>query len=289
MCEFCVKHGEGKKWYLNTKNYSNDLLGDIKRRRLVKDVFYWIDNAYRTKFPLFKILPLKVPILGNLCRGIIKRYFKFKHWGQVVPIEDVEKILDFTNSITRIPCVCRKTTTGKEVRVCFLLSLNPSKMGMAEIVDQSFFGGPNIAQFERVDKKQSLEMMKKLELDGMIHTIWTFDTPFIGGLCNCDISTGCISMKMYKEVTPLITRAEFVASIISDQCKGCKKCIKVCQFEAIRYNDSIKKVEIDASKCYGCGICRNACKMDAIKLKDTNLVSSMAPHDKTLASKDINE
>ena len=26
MCQFCVQHGEGKKWYLAMKNYSHELL-----------------------------------------------------------------------------------------------------------------------------------------------------------------------------------------------------------------------------------------------------------------------
>ncbi len=26
MCEFCIQHGEGKQWYLQMKNYSNELL-----------------------------------------------------------------------------------------------------------------------------------------------------------------------------------------------------------------------------------------------------------------------
>ena len=26
MCEFCTKHGEEKKWYLQMKNYANELL-----------------------------------------------------------------------------------------------------------------------------------------------------------------------------------------------------------------------------------------------------------------------
>lgn len=35
MCEFCHKHGEGKKWYLQAKNYSEDLLSDLKRREFL--------------------------------------------------------------------------------------------------------------------------------------------------------------------------------------------------------------------------------------------------------------
>ncbi len=30
MCQWCVEHGEGKKWYLNTKNYITKELFDSK-------------------------------------------------------------------------------------------------------------------------------------------------------------------------------------------------------------------------------------------------------------------
>ena len=36
MCEFCVSHGDGEKWYLQAKNYSDDLLSDIKRQKFIK-------------------------------------------------------------------------------------------------------------------------------------------------------------------------------------------------------------------------------------------------------------
>ncbi|TFF89247.1 MAG: hypothetical protein EU549_01310, partial [Promethearchaeota archaeon] len=28
MCEYCLKHGAGKKWYLNAQNYKLDQLGE---------------------------------------------------------------------------------------------------------------------------------------------------------------------------------------------------------------------------------------------------------------------
>jgi hypothetical protein len=37
MCEFCHKHGEGKKWYLRAENYSEDLLSDVRRRKFIED------------------------------------------------------------------------------------------------------------------------------------------------------------------------------------------------------------------------------------------------------------
>ncbi len=37
MCEFCLQHGEGQKWYLQAKNYSQDLLSDAHRRKFIGD------------------------------------------------------------------------------------------------------------------------------------------------------------------------------------------------------------------------------------------------------------
>ena len=30
MCEFCLKHGEGKKWYLRAANYSREMMEELK-------------------------------------------------------------------------------------------------------------------------------------------------------------------------------------------------------------------------------------------------------------------
>lgn len=36
MCEFCVKHGEGKKWYLRAENYSLEVAGKINAIKTVE-------------------------------------------------------------------------------------------------------------------------------------------------------------------------------------------------------------------------------------------------------------
>ena len=276
MCEFCVKHGEGKKWYLNAKNYSYDLLSDIKRRRFIKHTGYWVDNLYKKKFPLIKTLFNRVPVARNLLKKAFKNWMLYKHWGQVIPIEDVEKILSFTNSITRIPCVCRKITKGTEERLCFLISLAPDKIGVADIVDQSFLGGPDIAKFEKVEVRWAISFMKENERKGQMHTIWTFKAPFIGALCNCDFKTGCIPMRMYKEFVPPIFRAEYIGEIDEKTCIACKECMKLCPFDAIEVDKATKKMKINKEKCYGCGICRSVCKKQVITLISRTSVSEVA-------------
>ena len=44
-----------------------------------------------------------------------------------------------------------------------------------------------------------------------------------------------------------------------DKCKGCKACVSMCQFKAIEYNHSLKRVTVDYGKCDGsvCGMRAN--------------------------------
>lgn len=47
MCDFCVKHGEGEKRYLQARNYSDDLLSDIRRRRFIEEFVSDTDGLVR--------------------------------------------------------------------------------------------------------------------------------------------------------------------------------------------------------------------------------------------------
>lgn len=117
--------------------------------------------------------------------------------------------------------------------------------------------------------------MKKQELNGMVHSVWTHGTPFIGGICSCD-DTGCLGMKMYREATQVFFRGEYVAEIDKNECIGCRKCVEICLFKAINFDIVNKKAEVNAKMCYGCGICRATCKKNAIKLasREKNILAS---------------
>ena len=39
MCEFCIQHGAGKKWYLAAKNYADELARSDGRESFIKDFF----------------------------------------------------------------------------------------------------------------------------------------------------------------------------------------------------------------------------------------------------------
>jgi NAD-dependent dihydropyrimidine dehydrogenase PreA subunit len=132
----------------------------------------------------------------------------------------------------------------------------------------SFFTGPDASGFETLTKDEALSAFHEHEREGLCHTVWTFHTPFIGGICNCDRSD-CLAMRTtVTHSTPVMFRAEYVAGINPDECSGCRECMRICQFGAITYSASNKKAVIDQRWCYGCGVCRSACKKNAIRLEE---------------------
>ncbi len=277
MCEFCLKHGEGKKWYLEAKNYSADLGSDVERRKLLKMMY---DNPDAVGQAVEKAEGLqKYPkFVRDWFVFMITRKQKKMHYGQVVPIEDIEKIFELTNSIVRVACYCRYNTLGKEKRYCYGISLTP-ETGLAEIlgsVVEGFDGGPYTAGMETLTKEEALEAFRKHEREGLAHTIWTFGTPFIGGLCNCDRSD-CWAMRFtLSRNMPMMFRAEYVGQIDPDVCNGCRECMRQCQFGALTWSASNKKAVIDQRWCYGCGVCRAVCKEKAITLMDRAQVPATA-------------
>ncbi len=197
----------------------------------------------------------------------------------MVPIEDLERILDLVNSVVRLPCICRKVTRGREKRYCYGLSMSPAGGELARIVgslDDGFFAGPDTSGFETLTKTEALESWRAHEREGLCHSVWTFRTPFIGGLCNCDRSD-CIAMRAtVTHGVPVMFRAGYVATIDPDRCTGCRQCMKVCQFGAISYSAGEKKSVVDARRCFGCGVCRASCSAQAISLPDRASVPACA-------------
>ncbi len=273
MCEYCHKHGEGKKWYLQAKNYSQDLESDLKKRRvfdmnvLGKDMQKW---AQVKKAPFF-VRAIQEPRIAERVRNM--------HFGQVLPIEDVEQIFGIVNNVVRLPCFCRKARNVKEQRYCYGISVLPQGEEAQKVVNKpgtGFLSGYETSDLEKVSKEEALENFRQYEKEGLCHSVWTALTPFIVGLCNCDRSDcGAMQSAVVKGMS-FMYRAEYVAELDPELCNGCRACMRVCQFGAMAYSAGNNKAYIDTGKCYGCGVCRAVCTKDAIHLHDRASVPAVA-------------
>ena len=274
MCEFCHKHGEGKKWYLQAKNYSEELLSDLRRRKFIGDFFLHPEDITKEVAKLERLDRAPAFVRSVLTPYMSNRQKKV-HFGQVLPIEDVERIFGFVSSIVRMACFCRQITVGTEQRYCYAVSMAPQGGKLEQIIreiDAGYLTGPGTAGLETLSKDEALASLREHEKEGLCHTVWTFIAPFIGGICNCDRSD-CLALR--STVTyrmPVMFRAEYVAEVNPELCNGCRQCMRVCQFGAISYSAAQKKVLIDPRRCYGCGICRASCTKDAILLHDRSTI-----------------
>ncbi|PKM80085.1 MAG: 4Fe-4S ferredoxin [Firmicutes bacterium HGW-Firmicutes-14] len=261
MCEFCTKHGEGKKWYEVMGNYSRELLARDNREDYIKKLIPNIQREVAFKLGALDRLKVKMPYAYRFVRKIGTRTMKRYHFGQVVPLEDARKIIELADSITRLPCVCRMAARGrKNARYCLALGIDPA----------GIFGDyPELkSSLETLTVEQAGELLGQFDKEGLVHSVWTFKTPFIGGICNCDHDCMAYRAQVTADLMQIMFRAEYVAWIDPEKCTGCQSCRKLCNFGAIEYSSAGDKCYIHPLKCYGCGLCRNTCSTEAITLLD---------------------
>jgi len=259
MCDVCVKHGEGKKWYLESTFYAEELEKAGKREYLAKKAYERFEWFFARSMPylgFFKAIPGLAKLVDYPVEAIMKR----EHYGQVIPIEDVILALDLATSIYRQPCVCKSLLRGKhDHNLCLGFGLFP---------ENYFKSYADYSEYTvRIDKEEAVELMREAEKRGYIHTIWTYRTPYIGKMCNCDIPDCAAFTTRTKFGTRTVYKSEYIFFVEPDFCNGCMACLKRCQFGAIHYSPITKKVTIDSSACFGCGVCRVSCKQNAIKFR----------------------
>jgi Pyruvate/2-oxoacid:ferredoxin oxidoreductase delta subunit len=262
MCEFCTKHGEGKAWYLQMKNYSRELRSARLSPAQAKATGFetrsqWLDSFFRG-FVQGQGQERKKPKRPPSPYTVTRRSM-IVHFGQVIPLRDVEEILELMTSITRVPCGCRLETTGKaDKRYCFGIGYDPTGM-MGRYPDSS-------SGLEVLDREEAKKIFREFDREGLIHSIWTGVTPYVIGICNCDNDCLAYRYSIARGGPDSFFRAEYICEVNADRCTGCRSCMKQCQFGSQLYSHALGKVYIDPSRCYGCGLCMAVCSRNAIEL-----------------------
>jgi ferredoxin len=262
MCEFCTQHGEGKKWYLEMKNYADELfheeLSADKKDIVQANTRYEWSQLFWKYFVMPAVNGQACPPDNSAFRSRTLEETKIEHFGQVLPIEDVEQVIDRVDSITRMPCGCRFMSTGlTDKRYCFGFGID--KWGILG----NFPGAAS--SLETLDKQEAKRIFRAFDDEGLVHSIWTGVTPYVIGLCNCDRDCGALRGWMEYGASNFF-RAEYVCQVNWEQCTGCKTCMSQCQFGAQYYSSALSRVYISPKKCFGCGVCRAACPNNAIDL-----------------------
>ena len=266
MCDFCTKHGEGKIWYKNARNYAADLLSDLQRRHYIEN---FLTSAFKEGFETLGRLETiyrKKGRLPDAVKAALVSKAKAEHFGQVLPIEEISQVVMQAMTVVRMPCACRWNIEKKEERCCYAVSYG-SEAWYKEI-DMDYFGKASDEGLESLTPDTAIAQMKEMEERGAVHTIWTMMTPFIGAICNCSPEE-CLAMRTLSRTrVETMERAEYVARVDEALCTGCGLCDSRCHFHAIGSHTRSGRsfARIDPQTCFGCGLCRSSCSAGAISL-----------------------
>jgi len=271
MCQFCAKHGAGRKWYLNASNF---LARNAEDRRFLVE---WNTEFYRNVERHASVNVkwatdlARTPGIGSLVRLVgdwrLARQGSRPPWGfvgQVVPLRDSELVARLGQRITCVPCVCRKMARGLEAYTCIAFDLFGE--GAARFPEYR----PRRA--EPLSSEETIALLGEFDEEGYVHTVWFHPIPYVGAICNCSYPA-CQQLQLRRDYRlRTVLKAEYVAKVRPDACIGCGRCPKRCQFEAITLAQG--RAEVDPRRCFGCGLCQAACENQAIELVPRGSVPS---------------
>jgi Pyruvate/2-oxoacid:ferredoxin oxidoreductase delta subunit len=276
MCDWCTKHGNGKKWYMNARNYSNELAEEYNMESYLTEQWMNFEQVFIRKIMGFSSkdlgYKLKMPIIGRILRkkaeSMIHSEKKNRnpvradgHFGQVIPLEDAQIIMSelAAEPIICNYCMCRWMQRKEKEAVCI-------NFGVLSGVLEKL---PRFIPKDRVykiDRETAIEKLDEFNKKGYIASVWFQPVPYINAICSCESpECGALTLRTNFGLNAMY-KAEYIIQLDQDKCQGCKQCVATCQFSAIRFIPSLGRVTIDYSKCFGCGVCRHACKHDALKL-----------------------
>ena len=257
MCELCQKYSKpGVKWYFNPENYDKDLGLTMKETfeelHQKKGVKWLAENAEKSD------ILLRMPAIG----GMFSEYYNEKIGDigtQIVPYDDVMKILDLGENFCTFPCPCR-LLAGIEEDTCF-------HFGVAKIFHKEIV--PEGKNMKELTKEEAKARFKEWNEAGYFHQIVPLEIPYIYNICSCAIPyCWAWRARIVHGYTNMLRKGEYIAMVDPDRCTGCGACSQRCPFGAIAY-DQVKNVTfININSCFGCGLCQNACEQQAILLVD---------------------
>lgn len=271
MCRMCDWLGDGEIWYKHPKNYANRLYKLREPGTSAATTMGGGGGGVSRGTPR-RNLPAAIQAKANGDMGTYNEIIgelneraSTRPGAQVVPLQEcIDLIEEIGMPVGAMMCICRKNTRAEEETNLNEYSCMGLGTGMFkwERWPERYRGG-----VEFLSPKQAADWLKYWDDRGMVHMLMQEGGDFIGGLCNCDYPD-CIAIRHRIDygLNFALTKGEYICEVDYDKCNGCGQCLGRCQFNALKYESTIDKPNIDPMECFGCGLCETACSLKAIDL-----------------------
>ena len=219
---------------------------ELSRKFFVDDKYYNTWQTSRKGTPRFRVLTVSEEVESE---------------KEIVPIEEVYKIIDKWDDFAIIPCPCRQRTEVEGIRKCKdkypihnCTLLGPYAKAVLEMND------PDI---KSATSEEIKTLTKEAAEIGLVHCTdnQAENTTILCACCEC--CCGMIGGLTRFDNPRAIARANFISKVDEELCVACGTCLERCKFEAIEIND---KAVINPDKCVGCGLCAVTCPEGALSM-----------------------
>jgi len=271
-----MKHGDGGRWYMNARNYSNELAERENMEAYLTEQWRAFETIYIRKIAGFSSVDLgyklQLPIIGRVLRWNAERMIHSEsknrkavrgdgHFGQVIPLEEAKMILGSlaAEPIIENYCMCRWMQRGIKERCCINFGV------LSGVIEKLPRFIPENAKV-RITREEAIARLEEHNRKGYVASVWFQPVPYINAICSCE-SPECGGLRLRNDFgLNTIYKAEYVMRVDPDKCQACGGCVRMCQFGAIRLIPSLGRVIVDINRCFGCGVCRHECEHGAIEL-----------------------
>ena len=188
---------------------------------------------------------------------------------QILPYEDVVKVLDNFEYFTVSACPCRhRKNIDDDSHSC------QKPIGNCLHFDALGHYCVENGLGEEITREQTEQILKESADAGLVHGISNWrDKP--DTICNC-CSCCCLWMEAYHKLGhhKSLDASNYRLKVNPQTCKACGLCVKRCPMDAIRLEFSDKSDNkynkapvLDETLCLGCGVCVHKCPTDSLTLE----------------------
>ena len=272
MCDWCLQHGKGKKWYLNVQNY-------VKRFDEMDDwLKEWNSNYRSVQSQLWGPVSAELDTLKSRLSPRLEKIadmdwqsgFAQYHSAQVTTLEESKEVVRAAgevDGVVKLACTCRKYKRGGK----YIGPENNLCLGISAYASMYHEHPERIwkeHKIETVSTEEAIEHLEKCSEEGMAHTASYVGSPaYMSKICNCEYPV-CIWLQWRLDwgITGILKKGHYIASLNLDKCTGCGECVKACQFKVISLSPTYDKAVIKEDLCFGCGQCDLLCPENAITM-----------------------